>query len=121
MPIKSTQERTSELRLQFPVSSGQLHRKSENEWVPVSPKKPPEPVPPPKVAETPAAPEPVPPVVPVAPSAPPGPQIFPQPIEVNILRLESVVCNIRVAGVSGYRFNCFSKTDCHKEAPRKSQ
>ncbi|XP_063906203.1 protein Son isoform X2 [Zophobas morio] len=84
LPIKSTQERTSELRLQFPVSSGQLHRKSENEWVPVSPKKPPEPVPPPKVAETPAAPEPVPPVVPVAPSAPPGPQIFPQPIEASV-------------------------------------
>ncbi|EFA12364.2 Protein SON-like Protein [Tribolium castaneum] len=40
LPIKSTQERTSELRLQFPVSSGQLHRKTEGEWVPVSPKKP---------------------------------------------------------------------------------
>lgn len=29
------QERTSELRIQFPVSSGQHHRKTENEWIPV--------------------------------------------------------------------------------------
>lgn len=35
LPLKSTQERSSELRLQFPVSSGQLHRKNEHEWVPV--------------------------------------------------------------------------------------
>lgn len=26
--------------MQFPVSSGQQHRKTENEWVPVPPKKP---------------------------------------------------------------------------------
>lgn len=39
LPLKTTQERVSELRIQFPVSSGQQHRRTENEWVPVSPKK----------------------------------------------------------------------------------
>ena len=32
------QERTSELRIQFPVSSGQQHRKTESEWIPVTAK-----------------------------------------------------------------------------------
>ncbi|XP_018575013.1 protein SON isoform X2 [Anoplophora glabripennis] len=36
LPLKSSVERTSELRMQFPVSSGQQHRKGE-EWQPVSP------------------------------------------------------------------------------------
>ncbi|XP_056640314.1 protein Son isoform X1 [Diorhabda sublineata] len=36
LPVKSALERTSELRIQFPVSSGQHHRKGE-EWMPVSP------------------------------------------------------------------------------------
>lgn len=36
MPLKTVIERTSELRMQFPVSSGQQHRKGE-EWKPVSP------------------------------------------------------------------------------------
>lgn len=36
LPTKSALERTSELRIQFPVSSGQHHRKGE-EWLPVSP------------------------------------------------------------------------------------
>lgn len=36
MPVKSSLERTTELRMQFPVSSGQHHRKGE-EWRPVSP------------------------------------------------------------------------------------
>ncbi|XP_018401206.1 PREDICTED: protein SON isoform X1 [Cyphomyrmex costatus] len=44
LPTKTFQEKTAEtsnqLRLQFPVSSGQHHRKSENEWVPVTSKKP---------------------------------------------------------------------------------
>lgn len=44
LPTKTFQEKTVEssnqLRLQFPVSSGQHHRKSENEWIPVTPKKP---------------------------------------------------------------------------------
>nr|CAD7569598.1 unnamed protein product [Timema californicum] len=43
LPVKTLQEKTAEqskhLRIQFPVSSGQQHRKTENEWVPVSPKK----------------------------------------------------------------------------------
>ncbi|PSN55329.1 hypothetical protein C0J52_01778 [Blattella germanica] len=43
LPLKTLQEKTAEqskqLRIQFPVSSGQQHRKTENEWVPVSPKK----------------------------------------------------------------------------------
>lgn len=38
LPTKTTQERNTELRLQFPVSSGSLHRKTESEWVPVAPK-----------------------------------------------------------------------------------
>ncbi|CAK9799604.1 Protein Son [Anthophora plagiata] len=44
LPTKTFQEKTVEssnqLRLQFPVSSGQHHRKSESEWIPVTPKKP---------------------------------------------------------------------------------
>ncbi|XP_054270427.1 protein SON-like isoform X2 [Macrosteles quadrilineatus] len=43
LPVKSLQEKAAEqsrqLRLQFPVSSGQQHRKTESEWIPVSPKK----------------------------------------------------------------------------------
>ncbi|KAF5270378.1 hypothetical protein FQR65_LT05566 [Abscondita terminalis] len=39
LPTKTAQERTTELRMQFPVSSGTQHRKTENEWIPVSPKK----------------------------------------------------------------------------------
>ncbi|KAK9884633.1 hypothetical protein WA026_007472 [Henosepilachna vigintioctopunctata] len=39
LPVKSTQERSTELRMQFPVSSGQHHRKNEHEWVTVEPKK----------------------------------------------------------------------------------
>ncbi|KAL1505795.1 hypothetical protein ABEB36_005274 [Hypothenemus hampei] len=34
LPTKTTQERTTELRMQFPVSSGQQHRVNE-EWIPV--------------------------------------------------------------------------------------
>ncbi|XP_073990645.1 uncharacterized protein isoform X2 [Rhodnius prolixus] len=40
LPVKTHQEKTTEnaqqLRLQFPVSSGQQHRKTESEWIPVS-------------------------------------------------------------------------------------
>uniref|UniRef100_A0A0A9YXP3 Protein SON n=1 Tax=Lygus hesperus TaxID=30085 RepID=A0A0A9YXP3_LYGHE len=40
LPPKSHQEKATEiLRVQFPVSSGQHHRKTESEWVPVSPKR----------------------------------------------------------------------------------
>ncbi|XP_011142017.1 protein SON isoform X1 [Harpegnathos saltator] len=44
LPTKTFQEKAAEtsnqLRLQFPVSSGQHHRKTESEWMPVIPKKP---------------------------------------------------------------------------------
>lgn len=64
--------------MQFPVSSGQQHRRTETEWVPVSPKK----------AET-TAPATKPtesitliqssttPTVQTTPAAAPGPQVFP--------------------------------------------
>ncbi|KAF6212431.1 hypothetical protein GE061_012954, partial [Apolygus lucorum] len=40
LPPKTHQEKATEiLRVQFPVSSGQHHRKTESEWVPVSPKR----------------------------------------------------------------------------------
>lgn len=35
LPIKSSKEKSAELLQQFPVSSGTLHRKTENEWVSV--------------------------------------------------------------------------------------
>lgn len=79
LPTKTFQEKTAEtsnqLRLQFPVSSGQHHRRSENEWVPVTPKKP-EPkkifVPPSSnyATTTPAAIMPPPPPPPVQPAQP---------------------------------------------------
>ncbi|XP_029168574.1 protein SON isoform X2 [Nylanderia fulva] len=76
LPTKTFQEKTAEtsnqLRLQFPVSSGQHHRRSENEWVPVTPKKPePKKLFVPASSEPPAimpplpVPEPVPPLQPV--------------------------------------------------------
>ncbi|KAI4460206.1 protein son [Holotrichia oblita] len=78
LPIKNLQERASELRMQFPVSSGQQHRKTENEWVPVSPKKP---DPPPPQAPVIKPPPPVNPPIPVI--APPLPSeiALPPPIE----------------------------------------
>lgn len=86
MPLKTTQERASELRMQFPVSSGQQHRRTEKEWVPVSPKKKepsPQPVAP-KVIEPPV-PIPMTTVAAIMPPsitttttvAVPGPQVFP--------------------------------------------
>ncbi|KAJ8919196.1 hypothetical protein NQ315_012184 [Exocentrus adspersus] len=102
LPIKSSMERTSELRMQFPVSSGQQHRKGE-EWLPVSPppmKKIEENKPVPAETST-AAPAgniplpieapPLPPVIPIilseessgpvtvpaTPNSLPGPQLFP--------------------------------------------
>ncbi|CAH0552524.1 unnamed protein product [Brassicogethes aeneus] len=96
LPIKSTQERSSELRMQFPVSSGQQHRKTVEEWVPVAPKKGSEA----KTAATVDAtvttvakvdvpPEPV--VVPAPPNAPPGPQAFPTPVLEPSVDLGSIV------------------------------
>lgn len=75
LPIKSNQERASELRIQFPVSSGQQHRKTESEWVPVEPKAieaPPPVLPKPIPVEEPEVIAPAPVVV-----VPPGPQAFP--------------------------------------------
>ncbi|XP_034949205.1 protein SON-like isoform X2 [Chelonus insularis] len=55
LPTKTFQERTAEssnqLRLQFPVSSGQQHRRTENEWIDVTPPTPPVPPPPVKKLE----------------------------------------------------------------------
>lgn len=125
LPLKSLQEKTAEsakkLSAQFPVSSGQQHRKTE-EWVPVEPKKteaaplpvsaplaitapPPQPVATP-VAQTmplgpaavpaPAAPVPVP--TPVIPSplqtnaiAPPPAAIFPPPPVAQVKDIGSIV------------------------------
>lgn len=89
------------MRIQFPVSSGQQHRRTENEWVPVSPKK----------TETPAIkPIPVVPIITTAtipqipvvnpvpeqqlaiiPPLPPGPQVFPQNnnLDVSIFLIKS--------------------------------
>lgn len=64
LPIKSTQERTTELRIQFPVSSGQHHRKNENEWIPVQTKKDVPPVLKPSIVLTKE-------VVPITPLVPP--------------------------------------------------
>uniref|UniRef100_A0A1B0CDE4 Uncharacterized protein n=2 Tax=Lutzomyia longipalpis TaxID=7200 RepID=A0A1B0CDE4_LUTLO len=49
-----TAEQTKALLMQFPVSSGQHHRATESEWVPVSPKKPDPPKEPKKTAPIPA-------------------------------------------------------------------
>ncbi|XP_074034056.1 son RNA binding protein isoform X2 [Leptinotarsa decemlineata] len=108
LPIKSSMERTSELRIQFPVSSGQQHRKGE-EWMPVSPpakktdNKPPLPVPPPTNSIVlPIEPTPVPLVAPpvvlpkivtvsALPNAPPGPQVFPTPVNEPTADIGSIV------------------------------
>ncbi|XP_066142273.1 protein Son [Euwallacea fornicatus] len=92
LPTKSAQERTTELRQQFPVSSGQLHRVNEG-WVPVSPSSSRAETPKVKTAsifsntaplaiEAPPPPaEPTPKLIPAPPNAPPGPQIFPKQLE----------------------------------------
>lgn len=91
--------------MQFPVSSGQQHRKTENEWVPVAPKKSdvqpvklPQPAPLSNV-EAVAVPSLEPPPLPpalevptasVAATATPGPQVFPDaPTEVNLENQQS--------------------------------
>ncbi|KRT86436.1 hypothetical protein AMK59_243 [Oryctes borbonicus] len=109
LPIKNLQERASELRMQFPVSSGQQHRKTENEWVPVSPKKP-EPSPPPakppptiqippitapppaEIAPSPPA-EPVQPIVvtPIVAPPQPGVQVFPAPLPNENIDIAAIV------------------------------
>ncbi|XP_018318501.1 protein SON isoform X2 [Agrilus planipennis] len=89
LPTKTSQERSTELRMQFPVSSGQQHRKTENEWVPVSPKKTEAPIPtiaPKTVTTTPSVVEEIstPPVVQPLAIAAPGPQVFPPPAETPV-------------------------------------
>ncbi|XP_039288821.1 protein SON [Nilaparvata lugens] len=83
MPLKTLQEKTAEqskvLSQQFPVSSGQLHRKKESDWVPVPPKKDTEDIPLP--ALPPALPQPVPPPDKTAsPLLPPLPPLQPPPM-----------------------------------------
>lgn len=73
------------------MSSGQLHRKTENEWVPVSPKKSQEPVPVPKPVEAPAVKEVKENATPAA--VVPGPQVFPQAAtDLVSPRIERVNC-----------------------------
>lgn len=102
LPTKSAQERTTELRMQFPVSSGQQHRVNE-EWIPVStqPSKPATAATKPKITQTVSAPLAIeaPPSLPpeAAPNlqvALPGPQVFPphtetQPANVDISSIVS--------------------------------
>ncbi|CAG9865315.1 unnamed protein product [Phyllotreta striolata] len=106
LPVKSALERTSELRIQFPVSSGQHHRKGE-EWLPVSPpvEKKPDPAPStavplaimeaPAPVKAPVPPAPLPPedppTVPAPPNAPPGPQVFPTPLNQPSVDIGSIV------------------------------
>ncbi|XP_051154730.1 protein Son isoform X2 [Leptopilina boulardi] len=122
LPTKTFQEKTAEssnqLRLQFPVSSGQLHRKTESEWVPVPPKKVepqkkfvpaseplcslPKPVP---------VPAPVPPPAPVAASVPTSvpttvsqPSVFPQNMSAENIDIGSIVSQ-RLAAMRKLREN----------------
>lgn len=115
MPTKTTQERVTELRLQFPVSSGQQHRKTENEWVPVSPKKREIPAVPlikpklPDIVELPPQlpqlpsfqpPQPILPIMSV-PSPIPGPQVYPnlpnvEPTSISNLQQNEVQNNTQV-------------------------
>lgn len=90
LPTKTTHERTTELRIQFPVSSGQQHRVNE-EWIPVGPshtKTAAVEAPKPKSAAPATAPlaieapppvllQPSPALIAAPPNAPPGPQVFP--------------------------------------------
>lgn len=94
LPTKTAQERNSDLRLQFPVSSGTHHRKTENEWIPVAPKKSdnqllaikaaPAVLPSTLLAiEAPPPSEPSPPIIPTLTGLP-GPQVFPMYSDVSL-------------------------------------
>ncbi|XP_015512644.1 protein Son isoform X1 [Neodiprion lecontei] len=121
LPTKTFQEKAAEsstqLRLQFPVSSGQHHRKTENEWVPVNPKKPepkkptaPVTAPPEPLAIMPAptqSPAPVPAPAPIPTPAPtPAPQspVFSQP---SLLKNVDIGCIVsqRLAAMRKLREN----------------
>ncbi|KAK4883564.1 hypothetical protein RN001_006883 [Aquatica leii] len=102
LPTKTAQERTTELRMQFPVSSGTQHRKTENEWIPVSPKKVETPPLPPIVKPVPI---PIAPPMPAEPPPPtpapplPGPQIF----------LESPDASIDIGAIVSQRLTAMRK------------
>ncbi|XP_076750858.1 uncharacterized protein LOC143423414 isoform X1 [Xylocopa sonorina] len=105
LPTKTFQEKTVEssnqLRLQFPVSSGQHHRKSESEWVPVTPKKPE-----PKKQFIPACVPVEPPTVipPTAPIYPIQSTVFSQPIATEPIDIGSIVSQ-RLAAMRKLREN----------------
>ncbi|XP_076635928.1 uncharacterized protein LOC143348999 isoform X2 [Colletes latitarsis] len=106
LPTKTFQEKTVEssnqLRLQFPVSSGQHHRKSENEWVPVTPKKvePKKPIVPASTSNEP--PPVIPPAAPVQPIQPTT--IFSQSVTTELIDIGSIVSQ-RLAAMRKLREN----------------
>ncbi|XP_043256825.1 protein Son isoform X2 [Colletes gigas] len=106
LPTKTFQEKTVEssnqLRLQFPVSSGQHHRKSENEWVPVTPKKvePKKPIVPASTSSEPPAV--IPPAAPVQPIQPTT--IFSQSVTTELIDIGSIVSQ-RLAAMRKLREN----------------
>ncbi|XP_015599646.1 protein SON isoform X2 [Cephus cinctus] len=110
LPTKTFQEKTAEssnqLRLQFPVSSGQHHRKTESEWVPVIPKKPE-----PKKAFLPASaplisvpPAPLPILPPPVPAPVIQPAVFPQTPPIENVDIGSIVSQ-RLAAMRKLREN----------------
>ncbi|XP_031846897.1 uncharacterized protein LOC116433201 isoform X2 [Nomia melanderi] len=106
LPTKTFQEKTVEssnqLRLQFPVSSGQHHRKTESEWVPITPKKPPEPKKQFIPASTPSKP---PAVMPIpTPVHPVQSTVFSQPIPTEPIDIGSIVSQ-RLAAMRKLREN----------------
>lgn len=108
LPTKTFQEKTAEssnqLRLQFPVSSGQHHRKTESEWIPVTPKKP-EPKKP--FVQTSVPSEPVsivPKPNPIQPVQPVQPVVFPRPSMTGPVDIGSIVSQ-RLAAMRKLREN----------------
>ncbi|XP_076658419.1 uncharacterized protein LOC143362285 isoform X2 [Halictus rubicundus] len=106
LPTKTFQEKTVEssnqLRLQFPVSSGQHHRKTENEWVPITSKKPE-----PKKQFVPATVPSKPPAVMPIPTPPVHPvqsTVFSQPVPTEPIDIGSIVSQ-RLAAMRKLREN----------------
>ncbi|GJQ81661.1 hypothetical protein Trydic_g8539 [Trypoxylus dichotomus] len=118
LPIKNLQERASELRMQFPVSSGQQHRKTENEWVPVSPKKPEPPPPavkPPTTNPIPAITAPpvteiaLPPQTEPVQAIPVAPMVAPSQLGVQVFPAPSPNENIDIAAIVTQRLSAMRK------------
>ncbi|XP_059619856.1 protein Son isoform X2 [Phlebotomus argentipes] len=94
-----TAEQTKALLMQFPVSSGQHHRATESEWVPVSPKKPDPPKESKKTAPIPAKQLsqafytiPTEELPPPTPARPPEPEtVFPETAETTSLDVSSII------------------------------